>query len=252
MDGPFTRYCAAVCAQVRFRPDRVSIQSELWDHLEAQGLSREAAKEAAVAAMGDPEEVGRALDALHSPVAGWLLRMLTWCPKVCSIAALILLFLSCRRLFLHVPGPLRSVEVWTAATSEWADGRVYHPTAIYRGEDYTYSVEGARLAEKEDSWTLYYLLRVEHKNPWLRRPTLQYLIRAEDDVGNLYPCFREQTWAGSSTGNFMSDISSPFVTYYDMWVSPVDPSATEITLICDYYGPREFTLTIPLEGGALS
>lgn len=259
MDSSFARYCAAVCDQVRFRPDRAAIQSELWDHLEdhaaaleGEGLSREEARARAVEAMGDPVEVGRALDALHSPVAGWLLLMLTWCTKLCSIAALILLFLSCRRLFLHVTGPLRSVEVWTAATSEWADGRVYHPTAIYRGEDYTYSVEGVRLAEKEDSWTLYYLLRVEHKNPWLRRPTLQYLIRAEDDVGNLYPCFREQAWTGSSTGNFMSDISSPFVTYYDMWVSPVDPSATEITLICDYYGPQEFTLTIPLEGGALS
>ena len=52
---------------------------------------------------------------------------------------------------------------------------------------------------------------------------------------------------GSSTGNPYA--SSPFVTYYDLWVTYIAPAATEITLICDYYGPREFTLTIPLEGG---
>lgn len=28
MDGPFTRYCAAACAQVRFRPDQGAILSE--------------------------------------------------------------------------------------------------------------------------------------------------------------------------------------------------------------------------------
>ena len=31
---PFTDFCNAVCAQVRFRPDRAAILSELWDHLE--------------------------------------------------------------------------------------------------------------------------------------------------------------------------------------------------------------------------
>ena len=269
MDGSFARYCTAVCDQVRFRPDRAAIQSELWGHLEdhaaaleGEGLSREEAKARAVEAMGDPVEVGKALDALHSPLAGWLLLALTWCAKACGVAALILLFLSCRRLFLHVTGPLRSMEVWTSAHAEWPAGPVYHPTAIHRGKDYTYSVEGARLVEEEDFWSIYYLLRVEHKNPWLRDPNLKEIIRAEDDLGNSYPSIREQAqmisllvdeeWAGSSTGNSMSDISSPFVTYYDMWVSPIDPSATEITLICDYYGPWEFTLTIPLEGGALS
>ena len=27
---PFTDFCDAVCAQVRFRPDRAAILSELW------------------------------------------------------------------------------------------------------------------------------------------------------------------------------------------------------------------------------
>ena len=31
---PFTDFCNAVCAQVRFRPDRAAIQTELLDHLQ--------------------------------------------------------------------------------------------------------------------------------------------------------------------------------------------------------------------------
>ena len=264
MDGSFARYCAAVCGQVRFRPDRAAILSELWDHLEDHaaaleetGLSREEAKARAVEAMGDPVEVGKALDALHAPVAGWLLLALTWCARVCGVVSLVLLVLYGRANIPDLFRPMGTVADWTAASSVRTEDRIYYPTSVFRGKDRTYSVAGVRLVEKEDFRAIYYLLRVEHKNPWLRDPALQYLTRAEDDVGNHYPSFLEKeqlpthyadgTPVGSSAGNPYA--SSPFVTYYDLWVTYIDPAATEITLICDYYGPREFTLTIPLEGG---
>lgn len=264
MDGSFARYCAAVCDQVRFRPDRAAIQSELWDHLEdhaaaleEMGLSWEEARARAVEAMGDPVEVGKALDALHSPLAGWLLLALTWCARACGLLALLLLVLYGRASIPNLFQPMGTVEEWTAASSVRTEDHIYYPTATYRGEDYIYSVEGVRLVEQDDFRAIYYLLRVEHRDPWLRDPALQYLIRAEDDVGNRYPCYWEKEWlpafsadgtpVGSSAGNPYT--SSPFVTYYDLWVTYIDPTATEITLISDYYGPREYTLTIPLEGG---
>ena len=70
---PFTDFCNAVCAQVRFRPDRAAIQAELLDHLQdhadalkERGVPILDAREEAVAAMGDPVELGKALDKLHS------------------------------------------------------------------------------------------------------------------------------------------------------------------------------------------
>ena len=56
---PFTDFCNAVCAQVRFRPDRAAIQTELLDHLQdhadalkERGVPILDAREEAVAAVG--------------------------------------------------------------------------------------------------------------------------------------------------------------------------------------------------------
>ena len=71
----------AVCAQVRFKPDRPGIRAELLAHLEdretaltAGGWPEAEARAAAVAAMGDAAQVGAALDRAHSPLLGrlWL------------------------------------------------------------------------------------------------------------------------------------------------------------------------------------
>ena len=43
--------------------------------------------------------------------------------------------------------------------------------------------------------------------------------------------------------------SYPFASYYDLWVSGIDPSATEITLRFDRWGENVLWLTVPLEGG---
>ena len=64
---------------IRFKPDRPAIEKELTAHymdhvanLERIGYEPELARERALAAMGDAEEVGRGLDRAHSPVLGWL------------------------------------------------------------------------------------------------------------------------------------------------------------------------------------
>ena len=71
-------YLAAVGAQVRWRRARKPLLRELSDHIadqaadyRAQGLEGEAALTRAVDEMGDPEEVGRALDRLHRPKNRW-------------------------------------------------------------------------------------------------------------------------------------------------------------------------------------
>ena len=93
----FNEFCGRVCRRVRFRPDRAAITAELTAHLEdhmdalvARGFPPETAARQAVAAMGDPEEIGRELDKSHSFLLGWFqicFRVAVW-----GLAVLVLLF----------------------------------------------------------------------------------------------------------------------------------------------------------------
>ena len=96
----FGRWCDTVTRQVRFRPDRGAIQRELTAHyqdhvrdLERVGYDWKLAEQRALAAMGDPEEIGRALDRVHKPWLGWL-----W---IASRAVLALTVVAC---LLSLPG----------------------------------------------------------------------------------------------------------------------------------------------------
>lgn len=79
MRSCFQVWVNAVCQEVRFRPDRRSIEFELRDHYEDHvrdlvrlGRSREIAEQRALEAMGNAQEVGWALDKIHKPWLGWL------------------------------------------------------------------------------------------------------------------------------------------------------------------------------------
>ena len=79
MRNNFQIWVDAVCEQVRFQPDRKGIARELRTHYEDHvndllrlGRDRELAEERALAAMGNAQEVGRALDRVHKPWLGWL------------------------------------------------------------------------------------------------------------------------------------------------------------------------------------
>ena len=70
------QFCEIVTRQLRCRWEAPAIRQELSDHIQdhqaalmATGMDRDAAEEAAVAAMGDPKELGRALDRAQLPLA---------------------------------------------------------------------------------------------------------------------------------------------------------------------------------------
>ena len=75
----FYRWRDSVVEQVRFRPDRAAIEEELTAHyedhvkdLERLGYEQKLAEQRALRAMGDPVEIGRAMDRVHQPWLGWL------------------------------------------------------------------------------------------------------------------------------------------------------------------------------------
>lgn len=68
------RFVTAVCAHIRYKPARYGVELELNAHLEdrqedflRQGLSTAEAARRAIDCMGNADELGRALDAVHRP-----------------------------------------------------------------------------------------------------------------------------------------------------------------------------------------
>ena len=75
MSTPFSRFCDQVVRLVRWFPARGAIAAELAAHLEdhaaalmERGVPEEEAAQQAVAAMGDPEALGRQLNRAHPPL----------------------------------------------------------------------------------------------------------------------------------------------------------------------------------------
>ncbi|MBU5436002.1 permease prefix domain 1-containing protein [Pseudoflavonifractor sp. MSJ-37] len=94
----FRRFCQQVCAQIRWAPARSQISDELLAHLEDHAdalcardsaLSPEEARRRAVAAMGDPAAIGRAMDALHPPLWGILSRTAGGALALLTLTALV-------------------------------------------------------------------------------------------------------------------------------------------------------------------
>ena len=93
----FDIFCARVCSAIRWKPARRLAQAELTAHLEdhaqalaAQGLALDLAAERAVAAMGDPYELGHALDRAHPPTLPRLSRVLALAGSLVLAAGLCL------------------------------------------------------------------------------------------------------------------------------------------------------------------
>ena len=99
MRDPFQIWLEAVCEQVRFRPDRKGIARELRIHYEDHcqdllrlGWTPELAEQRALAAMGNAQEVGWALDRVHKPWLGWLWEGSRWLFRALAVLALVTLF----------------------------------------------------------------------------------------------------------------------------------------------------------------
>ena len=105
MRDDFQIWVDAVCEQVRFWPDRKGIEKELRVHyedrcrdLERLHYERPLAAQRSLEAMGNAQEVGRALDRVHKPWLGWL-----WEVSRCLALALTVLALSANFLTIGLP-----------------------------------------------------------------------------------------------------------------------------------------------------
>lgn len=178
----FEEYCRAVSIHIRFKPDRGAVEVELLAHLEDRrdalketGVPDGEAEERAVAAMGDPAEIGRALDKCHSPLLGWagrLVHALAWALGALSLLAVFMLVFmgdgtgDLPRLFPD----LESVTESACARAEELTGAFpveLYPQGEARAGHYTFRVERALLYPGEEENFVVVFLREGWSDPRL-------------------------------------------------------------------------------------
>ncbi len=267
------------CSYIRFKPDRAAAEEELLAHLEdkAEAILREKdllvyeAEQQALASMGDPDEVGRQLAAVHKPWLGYL-WLWSWRVLIVCVVAAVWLSLgfsqrvgfgeSDLRWWLDFPGYDGYREHYTITElspecRDESDGYTFTVPAAavqsnkafvareeYEGEVYEYAVE--------ENTALYLTVRATSLLPSTEGCAAFRDFYAVDDLGNYYWSSDDPeviyTWQTqrSLRGNFHA--TGLWTSEYEASISEVDRSASWIELRYDRDG-RDVRLRIDLTGG---
>ena len=185
---PMLDFCRAVTDQLRCKWEAEAVSQELCDHIRdhadalmAEGADQRAAEQAAVDAMGDPVELGKALDKLHSP---WPWRLLRVCTTGLGLVLVLLLLFGAAWLVDADKGPplftsLTPESVWTALPQN--GGATLRAGTVRGGGrvgDYFLSPMGDAMLRRLDPYTdqgvwhppeymLVFAVRSLHWQPWL-------------------------------------------------------------------------------------
>ena len=254
------QFCELVTGQLRCKWEAPAVQQELADHIQdhqaalmAEGMGRDQAEEAAVAAMGDPEELGKALDALHSP---WPWRIYHAARTTAFVLLVFAFFLGFDALLgsgssvnvslenlsypLKEQDPQYIMERYVLTDSD----TVQTTGAVTGGGDigpYRLSPAGEALfLAQENGYTrLAFLVSTFHPQPWLESlyPDGQP-CSAVDDLGNRYG---PDQVSFLSTGGRLRDLCR-------VLLEDPDPAAHRFTFTLDT-DRGSVTFTVTLEGG---
>ena len=200
------QWCDEAVSYVRFRPDRSAIRRELTQHLMDsrfqlldQGLDTETADARSVAAMGDPQTVGLALDRAHNPFLGWLWELSR---LVCGILVFLALCCVLRSdwRFTVQNNLVRLIEPASVSQEPELDpdygvadgtyrllGEVGCPTPVQAG-DYTLTVTTAFYREETENGqrSLTLDLTAQPRHFWMKEPALSSILMAVDSNGTVY------------------------------------------------------------------
>lgn len=254
------QFCELVTGQLRCKWEAPSVRQELSDHIQdhqaalmAEGMDRDQAEEAAVAAMGDPEELGKALDALHSP---WPWRIYHAARTAAFVLLVLAFFLGFDVLLgnggsgavfwgdagytLPEQDPQSLLEYYSFIDSD----TVQTTGPVTGGGDigpYRLSPAGEALflTQENGETQLAFLVSTFHPQPWLESLKLYDLAcSASDDLGNQYG---SDQFYSMNTGGRLRDLC--WILLYDP-----DPAARRFTFTLDT-DRGSVTFTIAPEGG---
>lgn len=251
----FGSWVTEVLECVRFRPDRKAIQLELEAHyedhvkdLERIGYDHDLARERALGAMGDPVEVGQALDKAHKPWLGWIWLASKWGFVICGV--LLLCMASYTEGYnirhdLHLMQQQADYE--PDGYSLEPDNPAYSRAAVTQGgtverSGYSISIPYAALwwNELEKNYNMVAILRTEDNRFWDHGPyrALQTLSMTDNTGGEFAAVTewkeytareRRERWDGFVKVSFVKE--NPFCSEYLVWVSFLEemPEWTEFT-----------------------
>ena len=228
---------------VKFPPDRKRVQQELYEHMIsrnldflAEGYSDEEADWLVCEAMGDPEEVGKALAAVHKPFWGYFLRGL-------RIVTALILLLCAVRIAWNMEGNSAAHYRIARTYYEVHTKRWVEQSSDARCGDYRFRLLRAGVAEPREGeqfipegYHLVLELRASTWDPNLGPPMLHFgRLTVEDSLGNRYGAFLyvHRDWI------FFSDL---VILAHDF-----DPAAEWAVLTFDS-GERSFRMPVDLRG----
>lgn len=267
------------CSYIRFKPDRAAAEEELLAHLEdkAEAILREKdllvyeAEQQALASMGDPDEVGRQLAAVHKP---WLGYLWLWSWRVLIVCVVAAVWLSL--------GFSQRVGFGESAPRWWQDSFGYNedlehytimelsPECRDRSGGYTFTVPAAAVQSNkafvsreeyegevyeyavEENTALHLTVRATSLLPSTEGCAAFGDFYAVDDLGNYYWSSNDPeviyTWQTlrSLRGNFHA--TGLWTSEYEAFIASVDPAASWVELRYDRDG-RDVRLRIDLTGG---
>ena len=234
----FDIFCARVCSAIRWKPARRLARTELTAHLEdhgqaltTQGLAPDLAAERAVAAMGDPYELGHALDQAHPPTLPRLSRLLALAGALLLLAGIAVgarnhsgLF-ALEGLFPQAP----ALELSYGSTSQLlAEG-----TAVGGGRlgAYTFSPSGRAGLTYDSQLEAEIDLQIQvpitaAARPWLPAPAIYHL---------------EGAWTDESGGSGVVHVGweADYLLGTSGWLHLIEPTP----------GARQFTITLTAPSG---
>ncbi len=232
---------------IKFPPDRRRVQDELYEHMIsrnleflAAGASEEEADALVCRAMGDPEEVGKALAEVHKPFWGYFLRALR------IVSAIVLILLAVHILRTHSAYSGNSLSRYTGVRGMY-EAHIAGWIRQSSGEkcgDYRFRLlragtalvgEGEKVIPVGDHLVLE--LRASAWDPGLGTPWLeQRKLSLEDSLGKKHEAF--------------VSISMDWVFFSDMLIVTYDfDPASEWAVLSYDSGEQSFRLPVKLEVG---
>lgn len=267
------RWCSNVVKRIRFRHDWAAVAEELYVHLEEsrdflmeeEGLSQNEAVRVAIAAMGDPVELGKELDQVHSPLLGWL-----WLLSRCVLRILIV-FLGA--LVIAHTDRVENIAFWfatqqnpTLASPSWSQGGEEYFTlpdggicvATVTGESakvgaYTILVLDGELRRYRETNVYPGTDPIDHYE-------LTVLLRIDGPFWRQFPYGLNQIYAADSQGKIFSteddrkaDVPGDLLLLTSNYVEATMPAWTKgVAVITDmptteFWSPQRVELRLPEE-----
>lgn len=253
----FVSWCEIAVREIRYAPDRIAVQKELYAHMEDhyldlldQGADEETARQQTVEAMGDAYEIAHDLAAVHPPFWGYFLRSTRILLAACFCVLL-------------VAGMYQLPELNFPEQQYWTDARSMEPMLqnctllqqtepreTERSDGYRFSVPEADLWETPDGNRIL-TVRVVQWNPipLVGRAEPVNWFRGQHSKGAEYESHQETINTGNEIHiSAFSYPVSPWKTVYRLEIWDIPEEADWFRLFYDRDG-RNLSFHIPLTGG---